>query len=65
MGSDRWFQIYERLYNEREDSGTGESDEELAERARDLLIDEPLSRADRERDERIDQEPEDRARGKR
>jgi hypothetical protein len=64
MGSDRWFRIYERLCNERDDRGTGESDEDLSEWAWELLTDEPLARADYERDAAIDRKLEDRERGK-
>jgi hypothetical protein len=50
MSKEAWFREYERLYNEREDSDDpGETDDELAERAHENLVERQADLADHAR----------------
>jgi hypothetical protein len=51
MSKEAWFQEYERLYNEREDSDEpGETDEQLAQRASEALVERQADLIDYYRD---------------
>lgn len=49
MSKEAWFRSYERQWNEREESGSDESDDELAQRAYDEVIDQATDMADQAR----------------
>lgn len=53
MSKEAWFREYERLYNEREDSDEPrETDDELAQRAHEALVDRQADLIDHYRDMR-------------
>jgi hypothetical protein len=57
MSKEAWFREYERLWNEREDSdGPKETDEQLAERAHEAVVDRQADLIDYYRDLRKDGE---------
>jgi hypothetical protein len=50
MSKEAWFREYERLWNEREDDETGETDEQLAERASQALVERQADLIDHAKD---------------
>jgi hypothetical protein len=56
VSKEAWFREYERLYNEREDCDGPETDQELAERAHEAVVDRQADLVDYYRDLRKDGE---------
>lgn len=50
MSKEAWFREYERLWNEREDDETGETDEQLAQRAHEAVVDRQADLIDHAKD---------------